>query len=331
MKNFMILAACAATFYACSSNDVNTPDINENTTGLLSVSTSVLTQNSKGTKAPVTGTQLPTGAKIGVFVFNDNTEVAYDGSNINATGSALNQKWTAGETAGKQTWSASPFTLSIKHADVFAYYPFNDANQSYNAIPVQAGYTDYLVGGHDVASHVNGAQPAATIKLDHALSMISFTFKKGTSYPDACELQKIHFPGLNQAATINVKTKAFSAYTGTGDFVVLKHNGGDDYSTITSDAISTEGIGNNKEYHALLLPQTGTDTKNVIVRIDNIDYTVSLAHTATEGNTSDVWASGRHYTYNLTLNGGSGQGNQLIVSSVTVSNWVDGGSSDIPL
>lgn len=181
MKKFMILAACAASFYACSSNDVNTPDIEETTTGLLSVSTSVLTQNSKGTKAPVTGTQLPSGSKIGVFVFNDNENTYYNGGNGNTEGTAFNQQWTASGTDASQTWSATPFTLSIKHADVYAYYPWR-TGETYDSIDVQAGYTDYLVGAH-TGDYVNGAQPVATIKLDHALSMISFTFKRDDSYP----------------------------------------------------------------------------------------------------------------------------------------------------
>lgn len=145
----------------------------------------------------------------------------------------------------------------------------------------------------------------------------------------ACNLQKIHFPGLNQSATINVKTKEFSAYTGTNDFIVMKHTGGNDYSEISSDAISKEGIGANNLYHALLLPQTATDTKNVVVRIDNIDYTVSLA--INTGTAANKWEKGFHYTYNLTIKGTSGQGNQLVVSSVNVTPWATGGNSDIEI
>lgn len=324
MKNFMILAACAATFYACSSNDVNTPDINENTTGLLSVSTSVLTQNSKGTKAPITGTQLPSGAKIGVFVFNDNTENAYDGGKNAAA--AFNQEWTASGTGASQTWAATPFTLSVKHADVFAYYPWK-TGETYGAIDVQAGYTDFLIGNH-TGAYVNGANPSATIQLNHALSMISFTFKRDDSYPaeDAASLQGIYFSGLNQSATINVKTGTISEYTGTGDFFVQKHNGGDSYSDIASDEITKGGIGANNLYHALLLPQTETDKKNVVVTIDNIKYTVPL--TINTGDTANKWEKGFHYTYNLTIKGTSGQGNQLVVSSVTVTEWQDGGSAN---
>lgn len=349
MKNFMILAACAATFYACSSNDVNTPDINENTTGLLSVSTSVLTQNSKGTKTingadaaqtgPVMAAGLANGAKIGVFVFDEGkVGTEYKGA-IN-TAPKSNQEWTL-----STNWGGPQFTLGIQHADVYAYFPYAE-NMSYNAIPVEAGYTDYLYGKS--SNSVNSTTVGANIELNHALSLISFTFRKTTSYPtdEAGALQSITIKSLpaNGAMNISETSDIVSNITGTKDLSIKQWSSsayvtfdkkiptaGDDLTA----ALGYASANTTPLYHALVLPQTeipsSTTGLHAVVRIDNVDYTIPLNIKNPEAGNGNNWKSGKHYTYNLKISGTSGQGNVLEVSSVKVSQWTTGGNSDIEI
>lgn len=332
MKKFMVLAACAATFYACSSNDVNSPEINENTTGLLSVSTSVLTQNSKGTKAPVMGNGLPANSEIGVFVFNAGTTEKYNGVIVSGNSAEhRNLLWTVN---GNNATSNVKYPLGVKHADVYAYFPYVAANTDHATIPVSAGYTDYLYGKHaagtiNTNSYVNAANIKAHIKLDHALSQIRFTFVKGNNYPDEkCELQSIKILGVNKTGTLNITgdgSIANAVVAAPADFTVLKFN-----ETDYNDAFATilnETATNPAMFHALLFPQAGTDAVNAKVTIDNINYNVPL--TINNGEGANTWKKGYMYTYNLTINGtSSGTGTELVVSSVTVNQWQDGGSAN---
>lgn len=335
----MILAACAATFYACSSNDVNTPDINENTTGLLSVSTSVLTQNSKGTKAPVTGTGLPDNSQIGVFVFNAGTYDKYNGVVVSGTSAEhRNLLWNV---SGNKATKTVDFPLGVKHADVYAYFPYVAANTDHAAIPVSAGYTDYLYGKHaagaiNTNNYVNAANVNAHIKLDHALSQIRFTFVKGNDYPtnEKCELQSIKILGVNKTGTLNITgdgSIANPVAANPADFTVSKFEGTDYVESFTTKLTGT--VTDATMFHALLLPQEATDAVKAEVTIDNIKYTVGLSLPGNVNQSvANTWSKGFMYTYNLTINGtSSGTGTNLVVSSVTVADWVNGGSSEIPL
>ncbi|MGL5919602.1 MAG: fimbrillin family protein, partial [Bacteroidales bacterium] len=272
MKKFMVLAACAATFYACSSNDVNTPEINENTTGLLSVSTSVLTQNTKSTKTvggldaahtgPVMGTGLASGAKIGVFVFNNNDKFeGYTGATNSGTNPALNQLWTNGANG----WGWPQFTLGIQPAKVFAYFPYDQNKTTYNAIPVEAGYTDYLYGK---SPNVNSTNTGAKIQLNHALSLISFTFRKTTSYPtgEDAALQSITIKSLPANGTMNISATSdiVSVIAGTKDLAIEQWSEAKYVAfdrTIPEKTDLTEALGyaaanTTPLYHTLVLPQT---------------------------------------------------------------------------
>lgn len=85
--------------------------------------------------------------------------------------------------------------------------------------------------------------------------------------------------------------------------------------------------------HALVLPQTpnalkplnsdGTvpaETIYATIIIDNLAYDVSLA-------LINGWEAGKKHTYNLKMKGS----NQLVVSSVSVSQWEEGENADIEI
>lgn len=400
MKKFMMLAACAATFYACSSNDVNTPDIDENTTGLLSVSTSVLTQNSKGTKTigsratkangvatgPVMDAALASGSKIGVFVFNNNNNFeGYTGATNSGTNPALNQLWIATENPAYT--KSGDFTLGIQPAKVYAYFPYQE-NVSANTttkhpeLNITPGYTDYLYGAHGTmnndgtitASTVNSTNTGAAIQLNHALAMISFTFTRGTGYPkdEACQVNAITIEKLADNATMSVvdgitaPTQFISGSTQLGVKGFYNSTYIEPATEITgwtNNRFNFKPDGQNKDnlvnnilgsvstttgdqakaplFHALVLPNTDMPEDvtegnlHAVIKIDGVQYKIALAigkrlpgTTSTEAN---EWAANKHYTYNLTISGKSGQGSTLEVTSVTVRQWTAGGSSDVEI
>ena len=161
MKKLGILSISALLMCACSSSEINELDPSNQETALLSISTSVLTQDTKagvtrtvgGVDAagngPVMGAALAEGSKIGVCVYKkpvDEDEAFVDYPVVTGN-SNLNLKWTATtevETT-KQTWTPEKtFYLQEQNADVYAYFPYNEQASSMTAIPVTPCYTDYL-------------------------------------------------------------------------------------------------------------------------------------------------------------------------------------------
>ncbi|MEG1379409.1 MAG: fimbrillin family protein, partial [Bacteroidales bacterium] len=126
----------------------------------------------------------------------------------------------------------------------------------------------------------------------------------------------------------------------TTDLAVKYFNGGiytsGIWNNITIPATGTignvtTGAGNivtqAPAFHTLVLPATtlpaNTNTLRAEVTIDGAVYTVAL-NVQTEN--ANKWEAGKHYTYNLTL-----KGKELVVSTVTVNQWTQGGSSDIEI
>ncbi|MGL5771611.1 MAG: fimbrillin family protein, partial [Bacteroidales bacterium] len=86
-------------------------------------------------------------------------------------------------------------------------------------------------------------------------------------------------------------------------------------------------------FHAMVLPETkeSVDNHTATIFIDGVSHNISLKvgqrlPNTPQGFLSD-WEAGKNYTYNLKLSGN----NQLTVSTVTVTQWTEGGSSDIEI
>ncbi|MGL5920073.1 MAG: hypothetical protein ACRCZQ_06200, partial [Bacteroidales bacterium] len=65
------------------------------------------------------------------------------------------------------------------------------------------------------------------------------------------------------------------------------------------------------------------------IKVDDVVYNIPLnlqKTTSGNGQTQNNWLNGRHYVYNLTYSN-----KVLSVSSVTVNQWQEGGSSDIEI
>ncbi len=338
MKKIFTLAAAVTMLWSCSKEDsILTPD--ENETASLQIETTVLSRASRATKVengnttvtgPVLESTLPNGSKIGVTVYNVDTTTNYQGLADSVSNNLL---WTANESK----WTpAKPFYLQNRGADIYGYFPYNAEAKNMFAIPVAPGYVDYLRGKS--SNSVSKVYPNAAIVMNHALAMISFTFQR-TNYPGECKLQAITLNNLPNAGTMNLTNGAITTADTKASFNVLHYNGtnyaGDNWSNITIPANGILGTVNSAPsnvvttapaFHALVLPATDlpsdTATLNASIVIDGATYTVAL-NIISGGND---WLPAKHYSYNLTL-----KGKDLVVSSVSVTQWTEGGFSDIEI
>lgn len=363
MKKFGILSISALLMCACSSTEINELDPSNQETALLSISTSVLTQNTKAgvtrttngadgaDKGPVMGTALAAGSQIGVCVYNAGGFDKYNGVSDESNPVHENLLWT---NAISDKWStATPFYVGNATADVYAYFPhtattgatgFTTVNGSAPTVAVTAGYTDYLYGKGSAKLNTS-----ASIVLNHALAMIYFTFKTDKSFAgvDADRvLTSIQLMNLPQKGTMSLNsTTGATATAETSSQSVQK------YTTTGYTAIGTETIpasdanpsilggdvANTPLLHYLVLPNTGmpdaaaSGTLHAVVTIGGITYNVPLNVKTQETGNGNAWLAGKKYAYNLTLKSGMGTNNTLEVSSVTVTQWTIGGSSDVEL
>lgn len=336
-KLFTIFTS-AAIICSCSKED--TDNVMPETSATLQIETSVLTRTSRSAFAatqsttangPVMGTNLTAGDKIGVSVFNTGSADNYQGMTDTAT---RNLAWTFDGSV----WNAgTPFYLQNSQADIYAYYPYSASATNMSAIEVAPGYTDYLYGKSSNA--VSKPAPAAQITLNHALSMISFTFSR-TNYPGECKLNSITVKGVPADGTMDLRDGSIDVSSTTTDLAVKYFNAGNyttgNWNHITIPATGTignvtTGTGNTvteaSAFHALVLPvaalPANTNTLRAEVMIDGAVYTVALNVQTPNAN---KWEAGKHYVYNLML-----KGKELTVSTVTVNQWTQGGSSNIEI
>ena len=351
MKKIISYAAMAVALCACSNNDVTTPEIIDPQSATLSISTSVsnsiaLTRTT-GTKeglsdavstGPVMGTGLATGSKIGVFVFNAGGFDKYPGITDQ---SDMNLKWTY-TTDGWKYDNAQQFAFGSASANVYAYFPYS-GNESSNenkvapSITVTPGYTDFLYGksenenGNIIAHH--SKHSAATIKLNHALAMVTFTFAN-TGYTGPAVLQSITLNQLPNSGTLDITTGNITNVAGRENISIQKFDNNSYSTEAWTEAFAKEKIEGTTisedqvtpgMFHAMVLPQVDNSVNNhtATIVIDGVSHEISLAVQNSDKN----WTKGKNYTYNLKLSGN----NQLTVSSVTVNQWTEGGSSDIEI
>lgn len=332
----------AVALCACSNNDITTPEIIDPQSATLSISTSVsnsiaLTRTTGTvlggngtTTGPVMGTQLPNSSNLGIFVTKENTTDAYPAITGQATDNIQS-------TLNGSSWSFPKFDLTSALGKVLAYFPYAD-NATINSVNVTAGTTDYLYG---ISNTVSSSNKNAVIPMNHAMSLISFTFKRGDKLNDSFtgNVQSITLNGVHTTGTMAVNGGEISA-TGNTTQLPVKHfiNG---YKETWSEVIPNVkdailGSSQTNEipmFHVLAIPTLITDgTQTATIVIDGATYTISNLTLGLNGGTTNAngWEKGKRYTYNLTVNS-AGTGNELVISSVTVNQWTEGGSSDIEI
>ncbi|MGL5919997.1 MAG: fimbrillin family protein, partial [Bacteroidales bacterium] len=209
------------SLFSCSNENLSELD-NVNQVSELAISTSILSHTAKSKSlfttnngdgfytGPVMAEGLAENSNIGISVFNAGTSELYTTAN---NGNAENLKWNnaGGWKYVDATGSSLKFFLGSAKADLVAYFPYTSENYNLEALPVQAGYTDFMYGVAKENGEINSTNKNASILLNHGLAMISFTFTKGAGYTGECNLQSITVNNTILAGTMNIQGGAISA------------------------------------------------------------------------------------------------------------------------
>lgn len=264
------------------------------------------------------------------------------GSNgeFQSSGTALKATNSSGEYTESSTISISVFPG--KSGDTNAKIDIqstdnSDGNSSGSAkILAASGEVDYMYadqGSTGVkASYKNGdtnKTGQVTLAMKHALAMVSFRVYADHTYKNTGAFTKLVLANksggttiLNNGASPTMKIKDGTITVGSSPTAVTYTRDIANYmlpKAASSDASAATTAKNNaRKASILVLPESTVDKSTVeaTLTIDNQDYKVALP------GSNSAWKAGENYLYTVKLSG-----SELVISSVTVTQWTTVASS----
>ena len=261
-------------------------------------------------------------------------------------GSSNNTALKATNSSGEYTES-STINISVfpgKSGDANAKIDFNptdnsDGNSSGSAkILAASGEVDYMYadqGSTGVkASYKNGdtnKTGQVTLAMKHALAMVSFRVYADHTYKNTGAFSKLVLANKsgdtknvlnNGGTTPAMKIKDGTITAGSSPAAVTYTRDIVNYTlskAASSDASAATTAKNNaRKASILVLPESTVDKSTVeaTLTIDNQDYKVVLP------GSNSAWEAGKNYLYTVKLSG-----SELVISSVTVTQWTTVASS----
>ena len=182
------------------------------------------------------------------------------------------------------------------------------------------------------ASYKNGdtnKTGKVTLAMKHALAMVSFRVYADHTYKNTGAFTRLVLANksggttiLNNGGSPTMKIKDGTITVGQSPAAVTYTRDIANYTlpkAESSDASAATTAKNNaKKASILVLPESTVDKSTVeaTLTIDNQDYKVALP------SSNSAWEAGKNYLYTVKLSG-----SELVISSVTVTEWTTVASS----
>ena len=263
-----------------------------------------------------------------------------------------NGEFQSSGTALKATNSSSEYTESStinisvfpgKSGDANAKIDFNptdnsDGNSSGSAkILAASGEVDYMYADQSTAVKASYKKDdtnktgKVTLAMKHALAMVSFRVYADHTYKNTGAFSKLVLANKsgdtknvlnNGGTTPAMKIKDGTITAGSSPAAVTYTRDIVNYTlskAASSDASAATTAKNNaRKASILVLPESTVDKSTVeaTLTIDNQDYKVVLP------GSNSAWEAGKNYLYTVKLSG-----SELVISSVTVTQWTTVASS----
>lgn len=264
------------------------------------------------------------------------------GSNgeFQSSGTALKASGSSGEYTDNSTINISVFPGSTGSPNAKIDFQSTDNSDSQTStkdkILAASGEVDYMYadqGSTGVkASYKNGdtnKTGQVTLVMKHALAMVSFRVYADHTYKNTGAFTKLVLANksggttiLNNGASPTMKIKDGTITVGSSPAAVTYTRDIANYmlpKAASSDASAATTAKNNaRKASILVLPESTADKSTVeaTLTIDNQDYKVALP------GSNSAWEAGENYLYTVKLSG-----SELVISSVTVTQWTTVASS----
>ena len=242
-------------------------------------------------KAIVSGTVLPYGSKVGVFVEDETGNGYYQGHDYRNVSFQV--------TGNRLMNPSKKIMLTPTTGIAYAYYPYV-ANATLASLSVNAlSQTDHMYSG--ARGGLSYSNHTASITMRHAMAAITLNIVKG-SYSGDCRVTKVSVKGSNLAVsgTYNGKTGAILTRSGLNGTIS---------SIEGAFTLNTTGVSRN----IIVIPAASASAATVTLTLDGYQRTATIP--------SFRPLAGKRYAYTLTVNE-----EEIVVSDVSVKLWSDAGA-----
>lgn len=257
-----------------------------------------------------------------------------------SSGTALKATDSSGEYTDNSTINISVFPGSTGSVNAKIDIQSTDNSDSQTStkdkILAASGEVDYMYadqGSTGVkASYKNGdtnKTGKVTLTMKHALAMVSFRVYADHTYKNTGAFTKLVLANksggttiLNNGASPAMKIKDGTITLGSSPAAVTYTRDIANYTlskaTADMDQARATAKNNARKASILVLPENTADKSTVeaTLTIDNQDYKVALP------GSNSAWEAGKNYLYTVKLSG-----SELVISSVTVTQWTTVASS----
>ncbi|EXZ16538.1 hypothetical protein M067_2546 [Bacteroides fragilis str. J-143-4] len=257
-----------------------------------------------------------------------------------SSGTALKATDSSGEYTDNSTINISVFPRSTGSVNAKIDIQSTDNSDSQTStkdkILAASGEVDYMYadqGSTGVkASYKNGdtnKTGKVTLTMKHALAMVSFRVYADHTYKNTGAFTKLVLANksggttiLNNGASPAMKIKDGTITLGSSPAAVTYTRDIANYTlskaTADTDQARATAKNNARKASILVLPENTADKSTVeaTLTIDNQDYKVALP------GSNSAWEAGKNYLYTVKLSG-----SELVISSVTVTQWTTVASS----
>ena len=332
-KSIFLLAAAAAAFASCTQNEVM--EVAEN----RAIGFSSFVNNNTRAVNPLDESNLNKFFVFGNYGTGTWTPV-YTNVAVNGGTVGDDSEWTPEKTA---YWQAS-------HAYRFAAYSDGGnsfAGASFNADAQELTLKGYAVGDNDLIAAIpaeltSNDDPTRNDDVElsfyHMLSRVKFTFSNTDSYDYTMVISDIKVTAINQATG----KYTYNAAGNTIDWTESTSTGVYDFGTLSDIAEAVNPDGSTHSVELFVIPQsnallqvtfTATFSDNA-GKIAEGTFRGQLAYSGDTSSTTDEWAPGYMYNYQVTINGSTIDPTleqKVIKFNVdAVEGWKDDGSNMYP-
>ena len=252
---------------------------------------------------------------------------------------ALKASGSSGEYTDNSTINISVFPGSTGSPNAKIDFQSTDNSDSQTStkdkILAASGEVDYMYADQSTAVKASYKKDdtdktgKVTLAMKHALAMVSFRVYADHTYKNTGAFTKLVLANksggttiLNNGASPTMKIKDGTITPGSSPAAVTYTRDIANYTlpkAASSDASAATTAKNNaKKASILVLPESTVDKSTVeaTLTIDNQDYKVALP------GSGSAWEAGKNYLYTVKLSG-----SELVISSVTVTQWTTVASS----
>lgn len=291
LKGLMATVAMTAAFTSCSNNELD--EARNAQADRLTLTSQV--RMTRTTNQNLQATQIAKDVKVGAYI-TQNSAATSTGNNVELTADG-----NGNLSGGNMTWPTSG------NVDIYAYAPYNSTASLSNAyeFTVQADQSsdaNYLASDLLYANATNQAKTTdgnVALTFAHKLTKLNINIENKNSEVDL-KGATVSITGTLPSTTLTLTSGALAAASGNATTIKA--------ATFAEDAETFKSS-------AIIVPQTiSSGSKFALISTGSQTFTAKLGSEVT-------FASGKSYTYNITINGNGEVESTLTLNNAQITDW----------